>query len=525
VKEVSARKENIELALAWSPDGRQLAVGGADGTVALWDTESGAKNTISSGFRGAVCSLSWDPRGKRLAGIASWSRHVLIWDTTTRSEEKRLPTSRAVGRAVWSPDGQSLAVADNHRIQFWDVESEKELPSLSGHAGIVMSLAFSPDGDALASVATDGTVKIWNLTNESVRRLPGHKTMVFSVAWSPDGTALATGGYDGAVNVWSVGQEPGPLTLDDCGGFVAWSPDGRRLASRGTSDAGGRLKIFDAGTGETELELPSSGEAAGASLRSIDWSPSGGWIATGSADGTVSVWAVEQAQRVFRTRVHAATTPPASEELHRHCVVAWNHDEQQERLASGGIDGNVRIWDVKARRELASYEGGAPIISVAWSPDGQLVASASLDQTVQVWDIAAKKLRRLRLAAGFLHTQEPRSVSFSPDGKRLAAGSIEGSIIVWEVATGDVLFRMQGHASLANTVAWSPDGSRLVSGGEDHTLKIYDMFMGKELVVLHGHTTTVRDLAWSPDGRRLASASRTVKIWNASRVDENPDEH
>ena len=515
--EDAVHEEDLVLCLAWHPDGRQLAAGGAEGTVTLWDTATGEKELIPSGTSRTVQSLCWDPEGKRLAIIALRAGRLVIWDAVTREAESR-PIHKLALSAAWSPNGETLAITAHNGIQLWDAVSWSELSPLHGHAGTTTSLSFSPDGSGLASTATDGTVKLWDLTGERrVRTLRGHRTSALAVAWHPDGGIVASGSYDGAVKLWDVSHEPGPLTLpDDCRGFVAWSPDGRQLASKGSGGTGGEggvVKVFDAATGERAFELVPGRDATRSNLRSLDWSPSGAWIATGAQDGTVSVWAVDRKECVFQTRVHRGERKEEGN-YHPHSVVDWHPDPADERLASGGVDGSVRIWDGATDRELASLEGRAPIMAVAWNPQGDLLATLSLYQEITIWHVATEQqLRTLREPAALGYAQD--RISWSPDGKSLAAGSPQGLVTVWDVATGDEEFHIQGHASLANTVAWSPDGSRLVSGSEDHTVKVYDAFSGQEIGTLRAHTGTVQDLAWSPDGRRLASAGTTVKIWDA----------
>ena len=106
------------------------------------------------------------------------------------------------------------------------------------------------------------------------------------------------------------------------------------------------------------------------------------------------------------------------------------------------------------------------------------------------------------------------SLAWSPDGSLLAATSSPGDLIVWDTNTGDTRFRRRGHTSAASAVAWS--GNRLATAGEDRRVKIWDPVTGDELLALIGHVGPVFSVAWSPDGRRLASAGQfTVKIWEA----------
>jgi serine/threonine protein kinase len=153
---------------------------------------------------------------------------------------------------------------------------------------------------------------------------------------------------------------------------------------------------------------------------------------------------------------------------------------------------------------------GQPVNSIAFSLDGQRLASGGLDGTVKIWDSASgKELFSVRGTNSGV-----TSVAFSPDGRRLASGSNDNTVKIWDSTTGRELFALKGHALPVASVAFSPDGRRLASGSNDNTVKIWDSTTGRELFALKGHAAWVASVAFSPDGQRLASGSgdSTVKI-------------
>jgi len=193
--------------------------------------------------------------------------------------------------------------------------------------------------------------------------------------------------------------------------------------------------------------------------------------------------------------------------------VAWNPDGTI--LATAPNDGTIKLWDAASGRflnALVGHENG--VFSVAWAPDGQRLASASLDQTVRLWDAASGRL--LNTLAG--HENGVRSVAWAPDGQRLASASEDKTVRLWDAASGQLLDTLAGHENSVRSVAWAPDGQRLASASEDKTVRLWDTASGQLLNTLAGHENSVRSVAWAPDGQRLASASddKTVRLWDAA---------
>jgi hypothetical protein len=151
--------------------------------------------------------------------------------------------------------------------------------------------------------------------------------------------------------------------------------------------------------------------------------------------------------------------------------------------------------------------------SVAFSPDGKLLASGSSDQTVKLWDVKSGELGRTLSG----HADGVRSVVFGPDSRTLASGSWDHTVKLWDVKSGELgRTPLSGHASGVLSVVFSPDGRTLASGSWDHTVKLWDVKSGEVRRTLRGHAGTVSSVVFSPDGRTLASGGldSTARIWD-----------
>jgi WD40 repeat protein len=225
--------------VAWSPDGKLLAIGNRDQTD-LWDPLSDSLLHTLTGHDGLVESVAWSPDGKLLA-TGSRDRTIRLWDPVSSLPHTLEGHTDSVGSVAWSPDGKLLATGSNDQtIRLWDPVSGRLLRILTGHADWIESVAWSSDGKLLATGSRDRTIQLWDpVSGRLLRTLTGHADSVRSVAWSPDGKLLATGSNDQTIRLWNPVSGRLLHTLEghaDWVRSVAWSPDGKLLASHSYKD-------------------------------------------------------------------------------------------------------------------------------------------------------------------------------------------------------------------------------------------------------------------------------------------------
>lgn len=458
-------------ALAFSPDEQVLATGSWDGTVKLWNLES---------------------------GDLLWCEHHIS----------------SVQCLAFTPDGLTLASGgDDATIQFWEVSTGKHLQTLSGQCSPVYALAWNPDGRLIATGGFDGTISLWQIQGRQATHpdsathiLMGHHGPVRSVAFSPDGRMLASGSFDRTVKLWDVdtGEERETLTGHTAPvNAVTWSRDGRFLAS-GSRDQ--MIWLWEIEQRSYRLAL--YGHTA--VVHALAFMPDSRSLLSGSEDGTVRVWDVERGQCKRVIQGYSVTLYD----------VSWNATGTQ--LASAGSDALVTIWQYDGKIAPRLLHGHRWIAyGVAWSSDGQFLASSGLDNTIQVWEATTNAPVQTLRDPNHLDTSF-FGMAWSPDSRFLASGSYQRGIQVWEVATGIRQWVGQGQPTTVRQVAWSPNGTQLVSCGYDGSIMLWKATAGTQQSHLQGHRGMVMCVAWSPDGTRLSSggggpAGGELFVWDVDR--------
>ena len=237
---------------------------------------------------------------------------------------------------------------------------------------------------------------------------------------------------------------------------------------------------------------------------SVAFSPDSTTLASGSLDGTVRLWDVETLSNTTTLKTPKGDTWTGS--------VAFSPDGST--LAAGMQDGKVRLWDVETGADRTTFGGDLIVNSVAFSPDGKILAAGLEGGTVKLWDLETETSTSFSWLTGHVH-----SVAFSPDGSTLAAGlsnSVSGpdhaTIKLLKVGTDSDIVTLSGHTVYVNSVAFSPDGTTLASGAGDGTVRIWDLETetNTETIDLN---LIVWSVAISPVGGILAAGLTNSSIW------------
>jgi WD40 repeat protein len=385
-----------------------------------------------------------------------------------------------------------------------------------GHSDSVNSVAYSPDGQLLASGSSDRTIKVWRQDGTFVKSLAipyasnGQLTDVRSVAISPDGTLIAAGveQYNastqtdfGAVQLWRILD--GQLVRNFTGygqvvNSVAFSPDGQYLAS-GSSDRS--VKVWRVANGT----LVSSRFDHTQRVNAVAFSPNGQWIASGSDDHTA---------KLYRTSDWGLERTLTG---HSNQVLSVGFSPDSLRLATGSWDQTVRLWNVSDWSLASSLPHGSGVGAVAFSPDGKTLATGTWDHNIRLWD--PKRGALVDTLVG--HNALVQTLAFAPDSRTLASGSWypEFAIKLWWPpswrASAVEPPRITNHSSSISELIFTPNG-QLITGG-DTTARFWDAVNGQFLRTVNA-TASVTAMALSPNGQLLAlpGPNHTVKIYRAS---------
>ncbi len=295
---------------------------------------------------------------------------------------------------------------------------------------------------------------------------------------------------------WQLDRQPLAWRIDlgTIGYSMAYAPDGRRLVVAAHDGGVYLIDVLD-----KSIRILRGHKDI---TLAVAMSTSGERVASGGADGQIRLW-------------NAVTESPAGVlEGHDNLVfdVAFSRDEKL--LASASEDRTVRLWNVAEQREQAVLRGHeAGVWGVAFSADGKLVASGGADSTVRLWDVATATERKRLTAPGI------RCLRISPNGALMATGGVDGQVRLWALPEGTAVGTLQGHQAPVRGLDFSADGSWLVSASQDGAVLSWDLAKSQQLRSFEGHTAMVRGVAISPDGRWLATSSydNKVQLWEVAR--------
>jgi WD40 repeat protein len=500
------------------------------------DASNGRTVRTLTGHRAPVWCASFGPNGTRLAS-ASQDGTLRVWDVQSGRTVALINTTAGWPCVVaFSPDGGRLVFSAAGEVTVWNASNGSPVATLSGQHGGVRGIAVSPDGTSVATGSWDKTVRLFDVSTGAMRRsFMGHTGEVASVAFSPDGRHLVSGGYDKTVRIWNIdsGQEEAVLSGHPVAevNSVAFDPTGERVLAGSTTSDRGWIRIWNAAGNGSGAVLQHTGL-----LTSVAFSADNGRIAVGSEDGSIQIWDPHTFKRIFTLKGHEGPVR----------TVAF--DPRGGRLVSGSADKSIRIWDLASGKVLATLAGHRERVnSVAVSPSGKEIASASDDRTVRVFDAASGTI-----LAAWEGTEPVNIVAFTGNGATVLFGAGDATADTdsmgrghmrttglwnWQSRTPPALVDGLSGASVTS-MAVSPDERVVILAGQRRDPVVWDAHLGSGLgpfrrvenapaekvtasarVFVGGNPGVSWDgpqsIAFSPDGTRVAYTSeRTVRVWD-----------
>ncbi|GAB2482732.1 nSTAND1 domain-containing NTPase [Jatrophihabitans fulvus] len=564
------------FALAFSPDGRLLAIAGESRTVRLVDVSDRARprvrGQIPTGFTGDVQDVAFSPDGRLLAVAGTGARSVALWSVSDPAAPSALPAlpgapagpAVTVLRVRFSPDGRTLAAdgRDDSTLYTWQLRGDTVTGSrhrpvgtgglyglawlpdgrrlllgdrdgqvlvvdartlradgapLDVGTGQVTVLAAAPDGDRFVAGASDNTVTQWSLRSRLELSGVGDPGPVTGVAYGPGGTTVLSTAADGTLLSYAAGSG---LPADGDVFNLQASRDGTRLAvATGTPRPGVRiLDLSDPDSPRRASPLITSPPGVSDVSGTAGLRPDGEVVAAGTQTGMLLLYDVSDPARPRPlARLQALTAGSLLE------AITFSPDGRW--LVAAGDDDTARVIDVSdpsRPRPLATLRTGGLALGTAVSRDGRYLAVASGDGRAWVWEMRdPARPRRVATLGGF--ASYVYAVAFSPDSSRLAVGSADHTVLLWQLHGSArptrVGPRLIGPSDYVLSVAFSPDGDRLAVGSSDHTVRVYDMRGVPRRVpelALTSMPGNVFAVMWSPDGSRVMGGGRpeAIRSWD-----------
>ena len=514
-------------AIEYSPDREILASGSSDTTIRLWNLHTGKNFAVLRGHKGSVNNIAFSSDSKTLVSNSSRERKILFWNLKIdlAKEHKAIaPEKSYLGNAfsmALSPDGETVAIGNVHpTVILWNMKLGLTKAMLDGHTwvpsdtqyaypGSIHSLAFSPDGETLASSSTDTTIRLWDTkTAKHKVTLRRNGRDAPTLVFSPDGKTLAsttTGPWGANPMILLRDAATGRLktTINNyAADALVFAPDNETLAG---VVGDGTIWILNTKTGKQKTILTKHSRMR----NTTRISPDGSTIANYNQDGTILLQdMVTEEQKVilkdFRFRINS------NRYRSQGAFLRYSPNWKTLAITEGNI---IRLWDMETGLHNVTLTGHTERVSaIAFSPNGELLASRTEDETIRLWNAKTGKQK----AVYPIERRYRQFMVFSPDGKTLAGPvkKAKNMVQLWDTNTGHPHMLLE-HNREVYSVMFSPDNENIITQGSGNT-RLWDAKTGQLKVILNRPEQYNFSFMFSPDGKILVGYA---KPWSQEKVD------
>ena len=503
-----------------------MAAGGGDKIVCLWDLAEEKEPVILKGHTGAVQNMAFSHDGQWLASSSHnlypnvknsderfQDGEIRLWNVREGKLERVLQPKVYTGivHLEFSPDDKTLACTTTQlsEIRLLDVQTGQQLDRATMGPGWVYRVAFSPDGRNLAWSTSQQLVHLRDLRTKKMKTFRGHQRDIFGLAWSSDGETLATGSSDGRIMLWNAGTGKELLTLQQ--------------------ERSGIEKIWFVGDGKTLLiSHPSKTFSWKLSPSPSDATlfAQTGYVALAVSKSGKLFAAADKEKRILlrnlETRAERFITLPKSvgislafaptqdgKEPHILAIGTQEFDNQYKPLKPVG---DCILWNTESNKEIGAIPGeGKPVHSVLFTSDGKGLFTGDGNGNLRLWNPETfQEIKHLgRQTGGPIYT-----LALSPDASILAAGG--GAVFLWDMPGLQPRKTFTGHTAPVKGLAFVDNGASLLSTGPDRTLKVWNVAEGKFQHHFPVQSDQIHCLALSNDGQTIALGcqDRTIKLWD-----------
>ena len=521
-RHVLAGHQGVVNALAFSPQGDWLISGGTDKVVKVWDTKTGNLLRQLPTEQSPVMALAISPDGKQLAAGGA-DRSVYLWTLATGQLQHRLQgIPAAVTALAYYPSGRCLAVGDAAGgVKLVDAEQGNVLPNLDFKAHVVgvSGLSFNATGTLLASCGGESRIRLYSVAAgpakapptaiTSLAELDGHLTPVSAVAFSPDGNSLASGAGDQTVKIWSVSEKTELRTFrghTDWISGLAFAPDGRTVISVGVDRS---VRVWDTRTSESPTP-PGHWRA----INALSITADSQLLVTGSDDRSVRVWNLTNGVELASPYQHPNAVNAVCISPEGKLIVSAS------RTTTNPPTDEIKLWDRLTGQLRRIEQTPHQILLVQCTPDGERLTTWQLLRSAKESN-SLLTMHRLDPWQSLFSFSEPNRrhtcVGLCADGVHVALGGPDGSVRVWDISNGKQLGQdIAAHRRAVADVGLSPDMSLLFTATSDAEVKIWELQKAQLLHTIQAHDSPLAGLIVGPTGDRFATFDSTggIKVWD-----------